>query len=469
MRKGFDRSAEAEERPGESLSCEEAVAEASRALRSRRGLSEWEVFLEEERELVIEVKEGRVESLVSARTQGLAIRALSRERLGFSFTNQLTLSSLREAADRALENSKLTPPRPGFSFPAVSPEPLGIESELWDSRAREVPREDKIKRALSLERSALELDPRVRRVHSAEFEEGFHQVWLQNSHGLFAYGRVTLFSGSLEAVAEEKGEAQAAAEFETLHHYDKLDPERLGRSAAERALAMLGAGPVPAGSMPVVLSPRAAAGLIAILAPAVFADAVEKGRSWLGPRRGERVASPKITIVDNGGFAEGPAAFAFDDEGTRSRRTVVIDEGALAGFLYDAYYGKKTGHCSTGNGKRASYVSPPAVDATNWMLMAGGQSESDLVGQLERGLYLTEFLGLHTADPVSGEFSLGAQGFLVKQGHFDRPVTGIAIAGTVERLLSGVRGVADNLVFTGDAAAPSILIEELDVSGVEMR
>jgi PmbA protein len=216
-----------------------------------------------------------------------------------------------------------------------------------------------------------------------------------------------------------------------------------------------------------VLGPEAAAGMISVLAPAAGADAVDKGRSWLAGMQGKKVASPAVTIVDDALWEDGPAAFPFDDEGFVARTTTVIREGKLESYLNNSYYGTKAGTGSTGNGMRSSYYLPPGVDATNWLLLPGKCSEEELIGQVSEGLLVLEILGLHTADPVTGEFSLGVSGHWIRRGRIAEPVAGATISGELSELLERVAAVADAIKYTGEAGAPAVLVEDLDVCARE--
>jgi PmbA protein len=443
---------------------EEVLDYTRRRCAGRPGLEAWEVYLEEEDSLTIEVREGEVESLSAARSRGLAVRVLSAGRLGFSFTNSLVPADLRAVVEQAVAaaGDLSEDGSPGFMAPPVSGWP---SLQIEDRSLARLSREEKIKRAMALEASALGYDPRVKRVRGAEYEEVLGRVWIENSAGLSAFGALTLVSASVEAVAEDKGEAQSGFEFETVHYYDMLNQVRVGAEAARKAVALLGGKPLAPGRYPVMLSAEAAAGLISVLAPAVCGDAVAKQRSWLEGQRGQRVASPAVTLMDDGLCEAGPAAFPFDDEGAVSRATTVIREGVLENFLYDSYYGAKTGAGSSGNGLRSSYFLPPGVDTTNWVLSPGRVTEGDLIRQVDRGVLIVDFLGLHTADPVTGEFSLGAQGFRLEGGRVGEPVTGIALAGKLSELLDRVEAVSDKIRFSGDTGAPAVLIGQLDISG----
>jgi PmbA protein len=422
------------------------------------------LYLEQEEELAIEAREGEVESLTSARTRGLGMRVLCGGRLGFSFTNNLSSAEMELVADRALAAARHMS---DDAFPGFVPAPAnGLpELKINDTSLAAVPRSEKIKKAMMIEAAALAVDPRVKRVRGAEYQEVSSRVRIINSAGADLESLSTLVSASVEVVAEDRADAQSSYEFETVHYYDMLDVEMVGREAARRAVALLGGGSLAPGQYPVVLSPMAAAALLSVLAPAAFGDAVLKNRSWLAGRQGQAVASKLVTVVDDPLNAAGPGAQPFDDEGSVSRTTTVIAEGVLERFLYDVWYGGRAGVGSSGNGVRGSYAAPPEVSSTNWILLPGRSSESDLIGQVDDGLYVVDFMGLHTADSASGEFSLGAQGFRIVKGKLGDPVARVALAGELEEVLAGVEAVSDTVKFSGDSGSPAVLIGRLDLSG----
>ena len=442
------------------------LAEAERVCRGR--CDGWEVYLENEQRLTIEVRDGKVESLISARASGLSVRVLKDRRMGSSYTNDLKPAAVAETLARALTAAEYLPQDDAWHF--IAP-PAGDwpAPAIADPRLLEIPETEKVARAAAIEEAALAYDPRVRRVRGAEYEEIRSRVWIVNSEGVRASGETTLVSAALEAVAEDGNDSESASELATEHFYDRLDVARVGREAAQMAVRMLGSAAIPGGCLPVVLAPDAAAGLFAALAPAVYGDSIEKGRSWLGDKLGKKIASGAVGFVDDGLCVDGPGAFPFDDEGSVSRRTAVVEAGVLQGFLYDSYYGRRSGAGSTANGLRPAYFLPPVVDTTNWMLLPGRSSEAGLIAQVEDGVYIVEFLGLHTADSVTGEFSLGASGFRIEHGRLGAPVTGLAIAGTMSELLERVAGVADRVKWSGDAGSPAVLIEELDISGQDQE
>jgi PmbA protein len=155
----------------------------------------------------------------------------------------------------------------------------------------------------------------------------------------------------------------------------------------------------------------------------------------------------------------------FDGEGVAQRNTVLVEEGRLKGFLYDTYCARKAGTVSTGNAARGGVKSPPRMGVTNFFIENGTVSFAGLLEGIGRGIVVTSVMGMHTANPISGDFSVGAAGFLIEQGAMTVPVKGIAIAGNILELFRNVEQVGDDLRFFGEAGAPSLRIAALDVSG----
>jgi PmbA protein len=214
-----------------------------------------------------------------------------------------------------------------------------------------------------------------------------------------------------------------------------------------------------------ILPPHITTGLLEAAWEAWSGDAAQRGRSFFAGRTGQMVAAPAITLVDDGTLAQGLASAPVDDEGTTTQRTALLSEGRLAGFLYNAESGRRAGARSTGNGQRNGFKNLPSVGPTNFLLLPGQAQPSDLLAEAEAGLYISELMGLHTLDAVTGEFSLGANGRLITKGVLGQPVRGITIAGTVETLLKQVTAIGADLTWYGSIGAPTLLVSDVMVSG----
>jgi PmbA protein len=239
----------------------------------------------------------------------------------------------------------------------------------------------------------------------------------------------------------------------------------MGRLAGTRAAGLLGGQPVADGKYNVVLESEVAAQFLGVLASSLKGDNLVKGRSLLAKQQGRQALSAEMTIIDDGLYPRGLGTRAFDGEGQVQQTTPLVEAGVVMGFVFDLMWGARAGKSSTGNSVRSSLLAPPSVGFTNLYIKPGKASLADLLSEMDRGLVITEVMGVHTADPVSGEFSLGAAGHLVEGGRITRPVKSIAVAGQVVEMFNAVKTVGSDLRFHGSTGAPSLLLEGLSVSG----
>jgi PmbA protein len=215
-----------------------------------------------------------------------------------------------------------------------------------------------------------------------------------------------------------------------------------------------------------VLDPWMAMELLRAIGPLFSADNVLKGRSLFANKIGQRVANEKVTIVDDARRPRGLRSAPFDGEGVATTTRTLIESGALRGYLTSLKTAKKLGTDPTGNARRGGYGSPARIGPSNLFVAAGTDDADGVVAGLDRALAVTSLLNLHTIDPVSGEFSLGATGNYLERGNRVHPVQGITIAGNLTNLLSSIVGVGTDLVFgPGGLGSPTLVISELSVGG----
>jgi PmbA protein len=214
-----------------------------------------------------------------------------------------------------------------------------------------------------------------------------------------------------------------------------------------------------------VLDNRVAGQLLEVLAPSFLAESVQKGKSLFAGRVGERLCSSLLTIRDDGLLAGGMGSAPCDGEGVPQQDTRLMAGGVLEGYLYDSYWGARMGARSTGNAVRGSVKMAPRLGVHNLLIEPGTDSVGTLVAGVGQGVLITEVMGVHSANPISGDFSVGAAGFYLEGGEIVHPVKGIAIAGNLLDLFAGVDMVADDLRFFGSVGSPALRIGSLDVSG----
>ncbi|MEN6351361.1 MAG: TldD/PmbA family protein [Syntrophomonas sp.] len=424
---------------------------------------EAEAFLLRQRELSIEVIDGRVETLKEAEEQGLGIRVVRGGQLGFVYTSDLSDFALKEAVEDAISISRYTVadrhnvlPEGGFSYPFM---------ELYDNNINYTSLEEKTEMAREVEKAARSNDHRVSIIERAGYEDGEFTTFVMNTRGLYAAGRANYSGLYIFLVAEEGNDAQNGFAFMTRKRIKDLNPENVGREAAYRAVRSLNARTIKSAQIPCVLEPYVATRFLGLLAQSADAEAAQKGKSMWKGLEGQEVASSKFSLVDDSTYRDGIAAFPFDGEGVPGQRNVVVRDGVLQTLLYDSYTAGKAGCQSTGNGQRGSFRGLPSVGTSNFMIAPGKESPDKLIGDINRGLYVTEVMGMHTANPISGDFSLGAAGIMIENGRLTYPVRGATIAGNMVNFLKDIEELGSDMRFFGSRAAPTVRLNSLSVAG----
>jgi PmbA protein len=245
----------------------------------------------------------------------------------------------------------------------------------------------------------------------------------------------------------------------------ELDPVYIGEEAAKAATQLLSAGSTQTAQTTVVFDRQVTAQFLEAVSPMFLSSYVQKGKSMLRGKLGENIASPLITLLDNGRIPGALGTAPFDAEGILTNETPLIEGGSLKAYLYDFHTALKAGVHSTGNAARGGYKTLPDVSTTNFYLKPGARSLSQLTQSVSNGILITKVMGMHTANPISGDFSVGAAGILIENGKLTRPVRGIAIAGNLLKMLSQVQEVGSDLRWFGSTGAPSLLIDGITVSG----
>lgn len=423
-----------------------------------------EVYLRSSAATSVEVKDRQVDAFERAKDTGVGLRVLVDGRVGFAFTNDLTPAALDRLVERAVGSAGSADRDPHAALGAESgggyPEVV-----VYDPALAQVGEQEKIDRVKAMEQAVFAVDSRVKRIRKASAAFSETETLIRNSRGREVRYRSTAVSASIEAVAEEKGEAQAGWDFDVRRFYREIDIEEVGRRAARKALDLLGARRIGSVKAPVILDNAVAEEFLSILASGFSAENVQKKKSLFIGKLGKAVVSPLLTIIDDGLRPGGIGTAPSDDELFPMATKTVVDNGMLARFLHNAYTAKKDNTVSTGNGVRGGYKGVPGVGVTNLFIQPGAVSPSQLIGETGRGLLVTEIMGAHTANPISGDFSVGATGFWIEQGARAYPVREITIAGNILDVMMNVDAVCSDLRFSGRIGSPSLRVKELSISG----
>ena len=388
---------------------------------------------------------------------------MGKGRVGFASCSRESDSFLERVADLAYNSLSIA--EEGMTYPLPQPGSFSDRTSIWDRQLRGRSFEEKADQALTLEREARKFDRRVTRVRGAHYEEREETVVLRNSHGFEGRYTKTLCELSLMVMAEERGRQESAWESDFSSSFEGLKAAEVARRAAERAVALLGAAPIQSRKAPALLEPAVGASLLGVLSASFLGDQVMKGRSALKGRLGETIYSKEIRLMDDGNRAGGYGSCPFDGEGSRTGGATVVESGILKNFLQDSLSAKRLEMPVTGNAVRPVYKEPPRPGVTNFFLEPGAKSPEALRHEMGHGFWITDLIGVHTADPVTGDFSLGAVGFWVEGGERKSAVRGVAVSGNLHDLMKKVIAVGSDLRFYESVGAPTLLVSEIDIGG----
>ena len=448
---------------------EELLDLASRLAGQARKGEDLEAFVTHERNFSVKAYSGDVETVSSSEPRGAGVRALTKGRVGFAYTTDLTAKGLTDLLTRARANARHSTPDEAVGLAPAWEHDVPDVSGLFDDRLGAATPDDKAAFAVELDVATRAADRRIRAVEEAVYADSDTEVALATSTGVSGrYRRTDTWCYSV-AIAEEGDNTEVGFEFAIGRSLDDLDHDEVARRAAGRAAEVLGAEKIPSARMPVILDPYTSGQFLGVIAAALTGEAVQKGRSLFAGKIGEEVAAGSLTLVDDGRIEGAPGSAPWDAEGTPTQRTEVIGSGVLKSFLYDLTSARREGRASTGNASRSGFKSPPGPSATNLAFDTTGESPGDVLKRAGRALLVLNFHGVHSgANPVSGDFSVGATGLLIEDGKPVRPVKEVTIAAPMLDILARIEAVADDrrwLPFGGSFGGATTLVSEMTVAG----
>lgn len=429
------------------------------------GATDAECTISEGSEFSASVRLGEIEQLKEAGSRAAGLRILIGKRTGSSYTSDLSREGIEQLVRAAIELAEITTDDPHVGLP--EPEELGkIDTDLklfCDDVAKLEPAL-KIDCARRAEAAAMGADPRITNSEGASFDSNIGRNVFANSRGFLGEYRTSSCSLSTVPVAKDGDSMERDYWYTLARTFSGLEaPEEVGRIAASRALRRLGARKVDTQKAEVIFDQRSARSLLDNIFEAVHGTSVYRHESFLAGKLGEKVASEKITVIDDatlpGLFGSSP----FDDEGVPSRRTVVIERGVLKSYLLNTYAARKLGLKTTGNASRG-ITGNAGIGHGNFFMEPGVLPPQEIIAGVRNGFYVTELMGFGV-NIVTGDYSRGAAGLWIRDGELAFAVSEVTIAGNLKDMLMGMEAVGSDLEFRGSSAAPTLKIGEMTVGG----
>ena len=436
--------------------------------KGKEKMKELEVFIENSREIEIMVFNGEIDKYSVSEAGGLSLRGTYDGKMGYSYTEKIDESSIDMLINEAFENSKY--------IDTEDPEEIFGGSkdyeklEMFNESLSNTSMDEKIQFAKNLESEALSLDKRITAVQVCGYQEFENFRQIVNTKGVDLSDRVNGAVVYVAVIAKEGEDTKTGMAFRVFSDLKDVDYKIIAKEAVKEAISSLGAKPLKTDDYPVVIKNTVFSDILFAFTSIFSAESVQKGLSLFKDKIGTKVSTDILTIVDDPYLKDGVASRSFDDEGTKTVYKKIIDKGVLTNYLYNWKTAKKDGKESTGNAYRESYKSPLGIAPTNFYVEKGTKTFDELINDIENGVFITDVAGLHSGlNPVSGDFSLSANGYRIVNGKIDSPVNQITIAGNFFEVLNNIDEIASDLKFgapmLGYFGSPSIKLKKLSISG----
>ncbi len=414
-----------------------------------------EVYLEITESVDATIQNDQVDFAKEAYSRGVGIRVIHNDRMGFAYTTETDM--LHETVDKAISNANANLADENFSFASKSE--YGNVKGVHDNKIENMELGDTIELGKSMIGTVLENKCQPT---SGGVSTGCSKTLIANSDGAWCEDMATYISGFI-AVNVPDGEGVSTASESDSSRKLNIDPEKIANKACEIALNSRGGEHVKTGDMKVILDYHAASGLLSTFSQAISGDNVQRGRSIYADKIDQETCSPSLSIYDDGTISGGLNSSHGDGEGTPSQKTVIVENGVLRNFLYDIHTANKGNTSGTGNGMRSSFNDMPSVGLSNLVL---DFSEFESISDVKEGILVTDVLGAHTANPISGDFSVEAMNaFKIEKGEILNPIKKAMLSGNIFSILKDVKAASHKTRQLGPFIVPPITVSSLRVVG----
>lgn len=415
----------------------------------------YEIYVDESKAIELDSKQDELNFAKEEIEAGIGIRVIKDNKIGFAFTSNL--NKISETAKQSIENTKLNKIDENYSFAEV--EKVKDVKKVYDKKFNDLDLNESVELLKSVISQATDSGCEVT---GSGFSASAGKSLIINSNGVSIENKGTGFSISLAVTIQKDGEIATAYNSESSRFYD-LDGEKLANEVCDLAKSSLNSKPVETDDYSVVLDYYAATGLLQTFITAFDGENVARGRSILKDKIGSEIVNPSLSIIDNPLLEKGLFTTRCDGEGSVSETTELIKNGVLNSFIYDIYTANKEGVKTTSNGYRGSYLTTPMISPSNLEFKFDEMKD---LSEIKRGVLTTSVLGAHTANPISGDFSVEANNaFKIENGEITEPINKAMISGNIFEIMKKVEGIKSEIKQYGSFILPKLLVHDLRVVG----
>lgn len=426
---------------------------------------EAEIYVSRSSERGAELREGKLNSIQYDVSEGVGLRVIKDQKLGFACASGISLETVEELYRQALSHIPYLGEdvHKGFPMPPPAQEDLALTKSVFDESLFNEGWDLIAERLKEMEKAAFK-DARVSSALRSGYGEMRSEVSIASTLGVLTYEMGSSVSVGTSVIAKDDSGIQVGSSFQSSRFKSALDFERIGRDAALRASCLLGSSKMPSGERSVIFTPVVAVEFLDLISDLLCADQVQRGKSLLAGKMGKKIASPQVSFIDDARLSGGLASSLYDDEGLPTMKKTMVEAGTLREYFYDLYTSRKGGTDSNGSASRGSFKGLPSPSSSNFYLAPGRISSQEIVSETSNGIILIEVMGMHMADLVSGEFSVGVSGLAVERGRVTHAVKNAMISGNILDILQGIDAVGSDLTFYGSSGSPTFRVNSLMVA-----
>lgn len=431
----------------------ELAEKARKALENK--CDSYEIYVDESKSIELDSRKDELNFAKEEIEKGIGIRVIKDKKIGFAFTSNM--DKIYETANQAIENTKLNKTDENYEFAQVEKE-VNVK-KIYDSKFNELDLDETVAFLKNIISTAIDSGCDVT---GSGFSASAGRSLIMNSNGVSIENKGTGFGVSLSVTIQKEGQIATAYNSQSSRFFD-LDGEKLANEVCNLAKSSLDTKPIETNDYDVVLDYYAATGLLNTFMGAFDGENVRRGRSILKDKIGTQIANPTLSIIDNPLLEKGMCTTKCDGEGTVSQKTDLIREGVLNSFLYDIYTANKENVKTTSNGYRGSFLTTPMISPSNLEFKF---SEMKDLSEIDKGVLTTSVLGAHTANPISGDFSVEASNaFKIENGELTDPINKAMISGNIFEIMKKVEGLDSEIKQYGAYIIPKLLVHDLRVVG----
>jgi len=426
----------------------------------RSGAEMAEIYQLKQRNLFVSVRDGKVETVAKAAPGGIAIRYISFGKTAFAHTTDISDTAIDSMISRLSRLVKKTSKDEFTGLPST--QNYEHQPDIYNPEFIDISTDYKIEYLAKLEQLTLQYDTLITKAN-VSYDETLATHSIVNTNGAAMSYDSTLYTVSVMATALKKDEMfPGEGEFSARYFNDLPGPEEIANQVASKAVRLIGGSVVESGDYEIIFTPGAVPSFLWGLFFALKGDNYLKGASFLAGKIGRKIAVDKFNLYDNPLLPRGIDSRPADDEGVASKKLALIENGILNEVLYDTKTAAKAGVESTSSANRRDYSGFPEISASNFYIGKGNDNFDDVVASCKKGIIVEQTQGWGI-NGITGQYSAGINGTLVRNGRIIKPVANVALAASVDELFNRIEAICDDITFYDNFNMPSIMVQKMKV------